>query len=239
MRTLRAGELTVRVTGGTDREGGGSGPLVVLLHGYGAPGDDLVPLFRVLDVPREVRFAFPEAPLAPLELAAHGGRAWWPIDVIALQRAAAEGRARDRTGETPPGLAPAREQLSVALDALERELGVPEGQLVLGGFSQGAMLATDLALQTARPLAGLILLSATLLGREVWQPLMAARAGLPVLQTHGLQDPLLAHAIAVELRDLWLAAGAKLEWLEFRGGHELPNSVLDALGGFIRATVGA
>ena len=237
MRTLRAGELTVRVTGGTDREGGGSGPLVVLLHGYGAPGDDLVPLFRVLDVPREVRFAFPEAPLEPPEVAAFGGRAWWPIDVIALQRAAAEGRARDRTRETPEGLLPAREQLDTALEALTRELDVPEGQLVLGGFSQGAMLAIDVALQTKRPLAGLILLSTTLLCSDVWQPLMAARAGLPVLQTHGLQDPLLSHAIALELRDLWLTAGAKLEWLEFRGGHELPNSVLDALGRFIRAVV--
>jgi len=102
MRTLQLGDLNVRVVGGEDREGGGNGPLVVLLHGYGAPGDDLVPLQRVLNVPSEVRFAFPEAPLSPPDLAMYGGRAWWPIDVMALQQAAAAGRARDRMRETPP-----------------------------------------------------------------------------------------------------------------------------------------
>jgi predicted esterase len=55
MRDETYGGLRVRVTGGRDRRGGGDGPLVVLMHGFGAPGDDLVP--------SEVRFAFPEAPL--------------------------------------------------------------------------------------------------------------------------------------------------------------------------------
>src|SRR5262245_12603157 len=79
MREGKFGGLKVRITGGSDREGGGRGPLVVLLHGFGAPGDDLVGLWRVLDVPRDIRFAFPEAP--------HGvpgglvqGRAWWHLD---------------------------------------------------------------------------------------------------------------------------------------------------------------
>jgi phospholipase/carboxylesterase len=44
MRVDKLGGLTVRLTGGTDGKGGGNGPLVVLLHGFGAPGDDLVPL---------------------------------------------------------------------------------------------------------------------------------------------------------------------------------------------------
>ena len=57
MREETIAGLQVRFTGGTDRNGGGDGPLVVLMHGFGAPGTDLVPLARVLDVPREVRFA--------------------------------------------------------------------------------------------------------------------------------------------------------------------------------------
>ena len=60
MRQLKLGTLTAHVTGGTDRDGGGAGPVVVLLHGYGAPGTDLVPLWRELAVPHEVRFVFPE-----------------------------------------------------------------------------------------------------------------------------------------------------------------------------------
>jgi phospholipase/carboxylesterase len=239
MRTLRLADLNVRLVGGDDREGGGSGPLVVLLHGYGAPGEDLVPLQRVLDVPREVRFAFPEAPLSPPELAMYGGRAWWQIDVMALQRAAAAGHARDRMRETPAGLVEARGQVDAMLDELVRELSVPPDKLILGGFSQGAMLALDVALHSARRLAGLILLSSTFLNRDVWQPLMAARMDVPVLQTHGMQDPLLGFDIAVELRDALRKAGSQVEWVEFRGGHELPHAVLDAMGRFIRARVGS
>src|SRR5262245_45871791 len=83
MKDAIIGGGRVKLAGGTDREGGGEGPLVVLLHGFGAPGDDLVPLFRQLDVPRSVRFAFPEAPIDLGELvgpAYAGGRAWWMID---------------------------------------------------------------------------------------------------------------------------------------------------------------
>lgn len=238
MRRLKLGELNVTLTGGTDREGGGDGPVVVLMHGFGAPGDDLVGLYRVLPVPRAVRFAFPEAPLAPPEFAAFGGRAWWPIDIEAMQRAQLEGRARDRSQETPAGLAPARAQLIEALDALERELNVSGERVILGGFSQGSMLALDVALRTERPLAGLVLLSTTLLCKSEWQPLMAARKRLPVLQTHGLRDPLLSHTHALELRDLLSAAGLRVEWLQFPGAHEIPDGALEALSRFIRANCG-
>ena len=205
---------------------------MVLLHGYGAPGDDLVGLFRVLRVPREVRFAFPEAPLAPPELASYGGRAWWPIDMAALQRAAVGGQPRDRSLESPAGLPAAHAQIVQVLDGLEAELSVAAGSLILGGFSQGAMLACDVALRTARPLAGLVLLSSTLLSRAEWQPLMAARAGLPVLQTHGRSDALLPHDRAIELRDLMLEAGLKVQWHDFPGAHEVPSSVISRLNEF-------
>jgi predicted esterase len=52
----------------------------VLLHGFGAPGDDLLPLAEALDLP--VRFVFPAA---PLELGMGGfygdSRAWWMLDL--------------------------------------------------------------------------------------------------------------------------------------------------------------
>jgi phospholipase/carboxylesterase len=230
---MRLAELDVRITGGSDRQGGGTGPVVVLLHGFGAPGDDLVPLARVLHVPSALRFVFPAAPLAPPELASFEGRAWWPIDTMAMQRAAAEGRERDRVHVVPVGMPAASSQVNALLDSLERELNVSGEQIVLGGFSQGAMLACDVALRSERRLAGLVLLSTTLLCQDEWQPRMAARAGLPVLQTHGLHDSLLSYRLAVELRDQLRAAGVSVEWLEFPGGHELPEPVLNGLGGFI------
>src|SRR5947208_2540362 len=135
MRGARWADLNVRVVGGHDGRGGGTGPVVVLLHGYGAPGDDLVPLAQALDVPSEVRFVFPEAPLMPEELAAYGGRAWWPIDMLALQRAMAEGSVRALMNRVPEGMPEARARLIALLAQVEQELSVTSQQITLGGFS--------------------------------------------------------------------------------------------------------
>src|ERR1700679_75351 len=103
MRQDTMGGLRVRITGGTDREGGGKGPVVVLLHGFGAPGDDLVALGRALRVPEGTRFVFPEA---PLELGAGymSGRAWWMIDIAGFQRSIERGEIRDLSNDSPEGL---------------------------------------------------------------------------------------------------------------------------------------
>lgn len=232
MRTETLGGLTVHITGGSDREGGGDGPAVVLLHGFGAPGTDLVGLWRVLSVPAETRFVFPEA---PLEMAPGFGesRAWWMIDVAALERSMATGEPRDMTQQVPEGMAEARQQVDAMLDAVTTELRVPEGKLVLGGFSQGAMLSLDLALRSERSLAGLVLMSGTLLAEQEWTPRMPGRAGLPVLQTHGRQDPLLNFGYAERLRDHLMEAGLDLRWVPFNGQHEVPPVVLQALGDFL------
>ncbi|HEX4352129.1 MAG TPA: hypothetical protein VHZ95_04430, partial [Polyangiales bacterium] len=141
MRIARMANLEVRITGGTDHAGGGDGPVVILMHGYGAGGDDLVPLAQMMPVAPRVRFVFPAAPLTPPELAMFGGRAWWPIDIEALQRRAAAGQAELRALETPPGLAEARSQVIELFDEVQRELSVTGERIILGGFSQGAMLA--------------------------------------------------------------------------------------------------
>ena len=69
------------------------------------------------------------------------------------------------------------------------------------GFSQGAMISLDLALRSERPLAGLALMSATMLCASEWTALMPRRAKLPVMQSHGRVDPLLPYELAEKLRD--------------------------------------
>ncbi|HEY0464393.1 MAG TPA: hypothetical protein VGC79_09305 [Polyangiaceae bacterium] len=230
MRQLKLGTLTAHVTGGTDREGGGTGPVVVLLHGYGAPGTDLVPLWRELAVPHEVRFVFPEA---PLELG-FGGRAWWPIDMARLQDRSSPAARQRLILEVPPGIDAARGALLELLDVLARDFGALPAHTVLGGFSQGAMLATDTVLRTSRPFAGLALLSGSLISHDEWLPLMAARSGLPVLQSHGRADPVLPFEVAERLRDELVAAGLPVEFIAFNGGHGIPGGVLEGLTRMIR-----
>jgi len=230
MTELKLGSLLAHICGGADREGGGSGPVVVLMHGYGAPGTDLVPLWRALAVPQEVRFVFPEA---PLELS-FGGRAWWPIDMVRLQdRFTQEGAAR-LIDEVPPGIDEARAAVLELLAVLERDFAALPEKIVIGGFSQGAMLATDTVLRSSRAFGGLAIMSGTLVSHAEWLPLMAARKGLPVLQSHGRADPVLPFAIAERLRDELSAAGLAVEFTPFNGGHGIPGPVLDGLARLIQ-----
>lgn len=237
MRQERLGRLQVRLTGGIDGRGGGNGPVVILLHGFGAPGDDLVGLPQALEAPHGTRFVFPVGPLS-LQMGFGESRAWWIIDLEKLQRDRAAGRPRDLSHEIPKGLAEARGELLTLLEDAARRLGADPRQTVLGGFSQGAMLACDVTLRTDRPFAGLVLLSGTLVTKNEWAPLMPKRKGLRVLQSHGSEDPLLPFSQAEQLRDLLTHAGLLVDWISFRGGHEIPPLVLARLGAFLRQTLG-
>lgn len=228
---LELAGLTAHIVGPADAT-----TTCVLLHGFGAPGDDLLGLAVALDnpvrapvrapVPASVRFV---VPAAPLELGGLYGdsRAWWLIDLMRLENELRSGVVRDRRDEVPDGLPEARGRVLQLLDELPAQLSLPPQQLVLGGFSQGAMLALDVALHRAAPPAGLLLMSGTLIAESAWQPRMASLAGVPVVLSHGRHDGLLPFGIAEILRDRLTAAGATVEWIPFDGGHEIPPAVLD------------
>jgi phospholipase/carboxylesterase len=231
--------LTAHVVGPADAT-----TTCVLLHGFGAPGDDLVSLAHAIDyhdrragrpaTAPPIRYVFPEA---PLELGGLYGdsRAWWLLDLERLEDELRRGVPRDRSDEIPDGLPAAREQLMRLLDHVEARFAAPGARLVLGGFSQGAMLSLDVALHRARPPAGLILMSGTIINAGEWFPRLPALRGLPVLQSHGRADGLLPFSVAVELRDRLRAAGAAVDWHEFVGGHEIPQVVVAAMGAFLAA----
>jgi phospholipase/carboxylesterase len=228
IQRLNIAGLTTRIVGPADAK-----LTVVLLHGFGAPGDDLVALAQYIAAP--ARFVFPEA---PIELGGLYGdaRAWWRLDLMRLEEELRTGAIRDRRAEVPEGLAEARTQMVKFLDELQQKLSIDNSQLVLGGFSQGAMLSLDVALHREVPPAALILMSGTLLAESIWQPRMKRLAGVPVFQSHGVHDALLPFAIAEIMRDELREAGARLDWHEFHGGHEIPPSVLDGVATLIAAT---
>ena len=228
--------LKTRLRGGTDGKGGGNGPAVILLHGFGAPGDDLVPLAEVLDVPVGTRWLFPEAPVS-LNMGYGDARAWWMIDMARIQADRAAGRVRDLSMEIPNGLALARERLLTFLKELPRHFPIDYKKRVIGGFSQGAMVTCDAVLHTDYPFAGLVQLSGNLLAQPVWGPLMTKRKGLPVFQSHGTQDEILPYVGAERLRDTLSQSGLVVDWHSFRGGHEIPEPVLRALNVFLKTVL--
>jgi phospholipase/carboxylesterase len=217
--------MDVRIVGRGDRP-------VVLCHGFGAPGDDLVPLGEVLTAAAPwARFVFPVAPIS-LGPAMGYGRAWWHLDLERLERRMLTRGAEEASLmlDTPAGLDEARGWIEALLDELAKQGSAPP---VLGGFSQGAMLSVDVAARTERPLAGLVALSGTLLAKGEWAAGLPRRAGLPVFHSHGTADPLLPFAAAEELRELLIRSGLEVAWVPFVGAHEIPPVVLDRLTGFL------
>ena len=237
MRQTDIGGLKVRLTGGNDGRGSGNGPLVILLHGYGAPGDDLVALNEVLSGPAGTRWLFPEG-LLKFDMGYGDARAWWMIDMERLEADRRAGRVRDLSAEVPVGLPKARQALETFLSALPRMLPVEGRHTIIGGFSQGAMLTCDLVMRTAFPCAGLIQLSGTLIAKGDWRPSLGKRAGLPVFLSHGTQDQILPYVMAERLRDELMRAGLDVEWHRFQGGHEIPPPVLAGLNGFLTRVLG-
>lgn len=206
------------------------GKWIVLCHGYGADASDLRPLADLMHLDDSTNWLFPngilEVPIGPQ----FTGRAWFPIDMEALQLAMMRGEHRIFSTICPPGLDEAR----TALKAEIEKLGVPWSNIVLGGFSQGAMLATDLALSLDETPRGLVILSGVLVNADQWGPLLDKHPELKVIQSHGRMDPLLDFAEALKLHQLFEDRGIKNEFLPFEGGHEIPPAVLARVREFLK-----
>jgi phospholipase/carboxylesterase len=121
------------------------------------------------------------------------------------------------------------------VDQVKARLAVDDAHLVLGGFSQGAMLALDVALHRDAPPAALVVMSGTLVAERDWAPRLPTLANVPVVMSHGRHDMLLPFAIAELLRDQLRAAGGRVDWHAFLGGHEIPPEAIDAITKLVRA----
>jgi phospholipase/carboxylesterase len=197
---------------------------VVLLHGYAMRPEDLEPFSHSLGSP--ATFYFPRGPRS-VDATTH---AWWPIDQERRSQQLAVG-ARDLYQESPPGRSAARAALGTFLDAIRSH--APELPLVLGGFSQGGMLACDTVLCARQAVSGLVMLSSSRIAFTEWQANRDALAGLPVLVSHGQHDPDLAFGAGEALRDFFRDGNASVTWQPFDGGHDIPLVVWRALRRFL------
>ena len=146
--------------------------IVILLHGYGSNGADLISLAP------HWQQALPDAlflaPNAPQRCGPDGGYQWWPL-----------------SGFTPAALAAGALSAAPAIDAfIERKLdqyGLTESDLVLVGFSQGTMMALHVGLRRERQVAGIVGYSGMLTGAVELAHQVSTKP--PVLLVHGSADP--------------------------------------------------
>ncbi|MEO1113555.1 MAG: prolyl oligopeptidase family serine peptidase [Pseudomonadota bacterium] len=146
--------------------------LVVLLHGYGADGTDLIDLGRFWQaLLPDAAFIAPHAP-EPLPFQGFGGRQWFAL----TERTPAEYRI---------GAEAAQPVLDKFLDEMLAELGLTDSALALFGFSQGAMMALQCGLRRKVPPAAILAYSGLLPGAD---RLQGVQKQSPILIVHGADD---------------------------------------------------
>ncbi len=211
-----AGLDVVRVSGMREDERGGSA--VVVLHGWGAAGDDLVPLAEALARPG-VRFFVPAAPLPEVG----GGRAWWHLDPDTRQPHAYSARLPADFRPTPAVVAARVAVQALIATVVDR---YAPATVALVGFSQGAMLSIDVALAGAPGVDRVVAMSGVVLVDSV-PALIAPHSAKPrFLLSHGRLDPAVPFASGRQGKDLLEAQGFPVTWRPFDGGHEIPEPVL-------------
>ncbi|HVP86407.1 MAG TPA: alpha/beta fold hydrolase [Rhizomicrobium sp.] len=192
--------------------------LVVLCHGYGADGNDLIGLAphwqRLLPT---VAFVAPNAPQpcagAPM------GFQWFPITRL------------DPT-EMLKGVESAADTLNAFLDGELQRLELPPERLALVGFSQGTMMSLHVGLRRAVKPAAIVGYSGLLAGAETQEPV--GPDAPPIMLIHGDADPMIpAQALFMSAGALG-HAGASVQWHISGGvGHAIAPDGLSLGGNFL------
>ena len=194
--------------------------LVVLLHGYGADGNDLIGLAEHW---REflpgAAFVAPNAPdRVP---GAPSGFQWFPI-------------SRIDPHEMRNGVATAAPGIETFLDAELARLGLAPERLILAGFSQGTMLALHVGLRRAASPAAIVGFSGLLAA-----PPPAEGGRSPVLLTHGDADTVIPASAMFAAATGLGAAGVPVQWHLTRGmGHGIDQDSLIMAGLFMALAIG-
>lgn len=169
--------------------------IVLLLHGYGSNGADLISLAP------HWRHALPDAlflaPNAPERCGMGAGYQWWPLSAFTPQALAA-------------GAASAASAIDAFIDRKLGQYGLSEANLAIVGFSQGTMMALHVGLRRQNKVAGIVGYSGMVAGAAELAHQRLTKP--PVLLIHGSADPVVPvaalHATKAALRKLGIEVSA-------------------------------
>ena len=197
-------------------------PFVVLLHGHGAPGHDLVGLAT------ELYAAVPDASFAVLAgpHGAGGGRTWIPNFRVDT-REAVVAKYEELIGATS-------NKVWARIDEA-RKAGVECADIVIAGFSLGGRIAAEVALRGPEDcaLGGLVVMGGGGI-TEVQLPAAEGHERMRVLVAHGRKDNVVPYSVGKSTARHFSEAGHDTTILSFDGGHQIAPAVREGLAAFLR-----
>ena len=199
--------------------GGRARSLVVLLHGYGSNGDDLISLAPLVQpLLPDAAFVAPNAPSRIPNMAE--AFQWWPIRSFSMD-------------ERSAGAVAAAPAIDAFLNEELARLDLGDDRLLLIGFSQGTMMALHVGLRREAAVAGIIGFSGMLVAADRLAAEIRSRP--PILLVHGTADDVVPFAslgaAERELKDV----GLDVETHVSPGiGHTVGPDGLAAGGAFAR-----
>jgi phospholipase/carboxylesterase len=175
--------------------GGKPRRLIILLHGLGADGNDLIGLAPVWSsILPDAEFVAPNAPF-PCDMAPYGYQ-WFSF--------------QDRTPEAVlAGVRAAAPMLDAFIDDAQAARGLTDADTALVGFSQGTMMSLHVGLRRPHPVAGILGYSGRLIGAEILKDEIRARP--PILLVHGDADPIVPYESLALAKTALAAAGVPVE----------------------------
>ncbi len=217
MRRFQGKTLTYLTVEPDGYEAGRRYPMVILLHGYGANMGDLAGLSGVLGASGYV-YAMPNAPLELQIGFGMVGYAW------AEPPAGGEGSGMDESDE----------RLGVFFDEVMAQYGVEPGDVVLGGFSQGAMMSYRLGLPRPETFRGLVCLSGVVPDADGLRRQLPADRTQPIFISHGTEDAVIPVEGARRSLRFLQDEGYAPRYREYDMGHEISAEALDDLAPWLR-----
>lgn len=193
---------------------------LVLLHGRGTDEHDLFPLIDILDPERRLLGATARGPLS----LPPGGAHWYAVRRVGYP--------------DPETFHSTYPQLTGWLDDTLAEHGIPPERTILGGFSQGSVMAYALGLGARRPRpAGILALSGFIPEVEGFELDLSKAEGLPVAIGHGTHDPVISVEFGRDARDRLIDADAEVTYRESPMPHTIDPAFLRELSGWVSQTV--
>jgi phospholipase/carboxylesterase len=199
--------------------GSNASALVILLHGYGSNGADLISLAPMLQkVMPDAAFVAPNAPVRCPGMP--DGYQWWPIQSFSLS-------------ERLAGAVAAAPVLDAFISAELSRHRLSEERLLLVGFSQGTMIALHVGLRRQNQIAGIIGFSGMLVAPDLLDN--DVRTKPPILLIHGDADQVVPFRSLAEARKALEAHDFSVEEHVSHGlGHNVDAAGLGVAVAFAR-----